>query len=725
MPHRISGREWFAIVALLLLAFALRTVDLTRVPPGLHNDEVVDIKITESVAGGRLTIFFPEDTGAEVLYYYFAAPFFILYSPLSTLYSPSSGSTAFAMRLPAIFLSMISICIIWALARRLLGPVVALTALTGFAIVFWPVEFGRIVLHVVMEVPLAALSAYCFWRAWSSGGNKPGFFRKTWFLWALSGLWLGLSINAYTAARILPLIFIAFGVYVLFVDRSEWRRWWGGVAIMLLVTAIVVLPLFLYLVQNPAADQLGFFDIDQPLVELRQGNLAPVIETSLQTLAMFAFVGDPLPYYDVPGRPVFEPVGALLLVTGLLIALRRWRQPEYAFIVLWFFLSLVPGALSQPAPNYTRTLGVQVVLFAVPGIAVAALLEWRNRVFSEKPGFWTYSVLALLFVGNLAWTVHDYFIVWPAMDIVRFWHQSGLKAVADRLQTDDETSPVAICVPDHLINEHDPWWKPAEQHMRYLLHRPDLLLRYYNCADTMIFIDGPARYAFPDVADVDALNQFPAYSQILAAADPDLDSLSERLGIIVRGDRMTTRSRIHAVLDQHLTEVAVESAVAWAPEADEADQPARVPISFAEYRRQDQVDFLGYTLSTSQSPNLPYSHTPTPSVSLKPGGSFDLVTYWRVTGDLPPALSQFTHVLNTDGGMIAQQDRLALTSASLRAGDIFVQIHRVTLPGDLAEGEYPLTIGLYRPSDGIRLGITQAGQPRGDRLWLKPVVVEE
>ena len=683
MSHRISGREWFVIIALLLLAFLLRTAALTRVPPGLHNDEVVDIKTTESVAGGRLAIFFPEDTGHEAVYYYFAAPFVRVF-----------GSTVFAMRLPTIFSSMISLCVIWALTRHLLGQVVALAALGGLAIVFLPVEFGRIVSHVVMEVPLAALAAYCFWRAWSGSG------RRALMLWALSGLWLGLAINAYTAARVLPAIFVTFGVYVLFVDRSEWRRWWRGIAITLTVAAVVALPLFLYLVQNPVADQLGFFDVDRPLVELRQGNLAPVIETLFKVLGMFAFVGDPLPYFDVPGRPVFEPVGALLLAAGLLIALWRWRQPEYAFVVLWFFLSLVPGVLSQPAPSYTRTIGVQVVLFAIPGIAIAALLDRRRNVI-------VYSALALLFIGNLVWTAHDYFIVWPAVDTVRFWHQSGLKAVADHLQGDDDTSPVAICVPDHLIDERDPWWKPAWQHMRYLLQRSDLSLRYYNCADTMVFIDGPARYAFPDVADMDALDQFPAYHHFLATASPGLEFLPDRLGVIVHNEHIPT-------LHQRMAAVAAGSTVAWAPEVGEVDQPARVPVNF-----EHRVEFLGYTLQPS-----PPALGGTEGGHLKPGASFDLVTYWRVTGGLPPQLSQFTHLLNADGAIITQQDRLALTSASLRAGDVFAQAHHLTLPGDLAEGEYPLTIGLYTP-DGTRLPITQAGQPRGDRLWLRPIVVEK
>jgi hypothetical protein len=253
-------------------------------------------------------------------------------------------------------------------------------------------------------------------------------------------------------------------------------------------------------------------------------------------------------------------------------------------------------------------------------------------------------------------------------------------------------------VPDHLIDEREPWWKPAWQHVRYLLHRPDLELRYYNCADAMVLVDGPARYAFPDAADVDALDQFPVYAQVLAAVETELDLLPDGLGVIVRAAPAP---------GQLLAEVAAGSAVAWAPEVGDVDPPAQVPVEFGDDR--GGVEFLGYRVSAS---------------SLKPGDSFDLVTYWRVASDLPPQLSQFTHVLDAGGGIVTQRDRLALTSASLRAGDVFVQTHRLTLPGDLEAGKYPLTIGLYTLPDGARLRITQAGQLRGDRLWLRPLVVE-
>ena len=410
-----------------------------------------------------------------------------------------------------------------------------------------------------------------------------------------------------------------------------------------------------------------------------------MIETSLRTLGMFAFVGDPLPYYDVPDRPVFEPFGALLLLAGLLIALYRWRQPLYAFIILWFFVSLAPGMLSQPAPNYTRTLGVQTVLFAMVGLGVAEVVKRFSRT-------WVYAGLALVFVGNLIWTTHDYFTLWPSIDTVRFWHQSGLKAVADEVQSDPATSPVVVCLPDYLIDEREPWWIPAWRHMRFLLNRPDVSVRYYNCADTLVLPEGAARYAFPDANDDATLEQFPIYRQFLAptpAAPSDRITLPDRLGVILKVDRSVTP------LDRQLT-LASYGQVFF----ENATKPTQVPIDLG-----GKINFLGYTQSRA-------------------GSELTLTTYWRVIDQLPPQLSQFTHILNAPGGIVTQADRLMLTSQSLRAGDVVAQIHHLTLPEKLSAGSYRIAIGLYTQPDGKRLPVMDNGQPRGDRLFLEPIEVK-
>jgi hypothetical protein len=473
---------------------------------------------------------------------------------------------------------------------------------------------------------------------------------------------------------------VLFGLYAALTYRAQWKRWLGSVAVVAGVSLLVAAPMFIYLGQHPEFDQLDFFDIDRPLTELKQGNLLPVIETSLRTVGMFAFVGDPLPYYDVPDRPVLEPFGSLLLLLGLLICVRNWRRPDYAFVFLWLFITLAPGMLSQPAPNYTRTLGAQTVLFIAIGLGAQTLLNrWRTPL--------VVGALGLIFAGNLLWTAHDYFTLWPSIDTVRFWHHSGLYAVANNVQASPDSSGVVVCLPDFLIDERELWWNPAPQHMRYLLHRDDVDVRFYNCADTLVLPDGPARYAFPDAADDAALTQFPIYQQFLRSATPDRLTLPDRLGVILKVDRSATS------LDQQLARAAQNKAF-YEGDAEAAQRPIDLG---------GKIGFVGYTLSRT-------------------GDDLTLMTYWRVTDQLPPQVSQFTHVLNDKGDIVTQADRLMVTSQSLQAGDVVAQIHHLTLPE--GTGTYRIAIGLYTQPDGKRLPVIDNGQPRGDRLFLEPLEVK-
>jgi hypothetical protein len=648
---------------MILLAFAVRVYDLHGTPPGLHIDELANVQMTETVTHGRFVIFFPENIGNEALYFYVAAPFMSLI-----------GKSLEALRLPPIFMSIVGLCVIWALTRRLFGPVAALVAMAGFAVTFWTLLTGRILVRTVLELPLAALSAYCFWRARSATG------RRTWIFFALSGLFAGLSIETYIASRALPVIFVAFGIYILLAHRSQWRFWLKGLAITLAVMALVALPLVLYLSQYTDGGKLSFFNINQPLLELQQGNFQPLLENVLNTLGVFAFTGEALPYYGIPGRPFLEPIGAALLVAGMIIAVWRWRKPEYAFLLLWFFLTLVPTMLSFPAPNSIRAIGAQVVVFIFIGIAVAALVRrWPNK--------FVYAGLIAVLAFNVVWTARDYFVVWPSLPETRFWQLAGMRGLADHLQRDPDTSAVAVCAPDQLIYEADRWWEPAWKLMRFLLVRPDLALRYYNCADTLLVPAGTARYAFPDAVDEATLQQFPIYTRFLAAAQPDRTELPDRLGVILTAD-------LQAALAQPLS-IAAQSTV----KLDAANETAALPIDLG-----GKVEFLGYTLSQT-------------------GRDAELITYWRVMDQLPPQLSQFTHVMNGQGDIVTQQDRLMLTSQSLRPGDVFAQIHRLTLPADVPPGSYPIAIGLYTQPDGKRLPIGTDQQPRGDRLFLQSLRV--
>src|SRR5512136_757133 len=155
--RRLGHAELASVIGLLLLAAVLRLYRLQDYPAGYHNDEVALAHAVETAMGGRLAIFFPQDTGHEALYMYWSAPFGVVL-----------GHTVFALRLPSAFLMMIALCAVWALTRRLFGPLPAGVALGAMSVSWWSILLGRVTLHVVAVVPTLALAMYFFCRAaWS------------------------------------------------------------------------------------------------------------------------------------------------------------------------------------------------------------------------------------------------------------------------------------------------------------------------------------------------------------------------------------------------------------------------------------------------------------------------------------------------------------------------------------------------------------------------------
>ncbi len=83
-----------------------------------------------------------------------------------------------------------------------------------------------------------------------------------------------------------------------------------------------------------------------------------------------------------PNRPVFpEMIGQWLFLGGVIVAFTRLRQPRYVLALLWIGVMLIPTIVTTGAPNFTRTLGALPMVFAMPGIAVEALLFWAPRLF--------------------------------------------------------------------------------------------------------------------------------------------------------------------------------------------------------------------------------------------------------------------------------------------------------------------------------------------------------
>src|SRR5512138_3595101 len=100
MAQRHARFFWLLIVTLLVAAF-LRLWHIDTLPSGLHYDEAADTIIAQQIARGESApVFVAAYTGKEVLFFYWAA-----------LWMKFIGPSAFAMRLAAAMLGVLTVAV--------------------------------------------------------------------------------------------------------------------------------------------------------------------------------------------------------------------------------------------------------------------------------------------------------------------------------------------------------------------------------------------------------------------------------------------------------------------------------------------------------------------------------------------------------------------------------------------------------------------------------------
>jgi hypothetical protein len=193
--------------------------------------------------------------------------------------------------------------------------------------------------------------------------------------------------------------------------------------------------MFLAIAQLPGGeDRLQV--VGAPLAQLLEGEPRLAVETTIATLGMFTFSGDPEWLYNLSGRPVFDWLTGGMFYIGVASALWRWRDTAYGFSLIWLLGGLAPAFASLPAASFGHSIVAQPVVFMLAAVGAVTLMR-RHRTLL-LPGF------ALLIMLNAGLTLHAYFGEWNQDRRVRFLYHAHVHEVADWLNAHPEVSDVAI-----------------------------------------------------------------------------------------------------------------------------------------------------------------------------------------------------------------------------------------------------------------------------------------
>lgn len=679
---RSSGRwEVVLLVAILLLAVFFRLYRLEAAPPGLQHDEVFHGHDAYTVLLGAHRIYFESNAGNEPLFVYLVAGTIALF-----------GTNYLGIRLAAVLCGLVTIIFAYLLARKAFGYGVALLTSAGLAVSFWPVFMSRVGLRAASLPPMAAAAAYFFW----AGLKQPTIGRRWWVHFALAGVFLGGTLYTYPASRMIPLAFLLFVLYLALFHRPLLRERWKDILLSFALAALVVVPIGGYIWTHPRAD-VRVQQLSQPLGLLARGDPHLVIRSTLDTLKMFTFRGDPVWRYNLAGRPVFEPVSGALFYLGLALALLRWRDPRYAFLVLWLPIALVPSMITDSAPSFLRASGAMPVAYVFPALAIEAAWRWLEGRFGQRARYGLAVALLLLLAGNAWWTYHDYFTVWAQQPEVRFVYQTDLTEAARYLDESDITD--TVCISSSSPHDLDPF-------IFDFTLKKQRKIKWYDGPYGLVFPGGGERalYIFPASTPLHPGLQEKFFQAAHLAEERRFPDGTLAFSAYELEAREVLQARIKALQDS--------SSAVWSPEVQFLPgdpQGLRHPVAFpVDFNHQ--LEFLGYELADD---------------TLAPGEWVHLTTYWRVLQDVasPLPLAIFVHLLDSQSTVWGGKDTLSVATAGWEAGDIFAQVHHFPLPSDIPAGQYQVEIGVYSRMDMQRFNIFEEGQPVADRLLLEPISV--
>jgi len=688
-PSGITNFKFVPLVlAILLLAAAFRLVGITSAPPGWRDDELLDVMMNSRVGADFHPVYFAEQEGHEPLQHYLTAGLYRL-----------MGTNLVSHRWLVAMSGLLSVALAVPLGRRLFGRPVGVGGAALLAVGVWPLMYARFGLRHTLLVPLMMACWYALLRGLDvrepQSNDACEQRQRRWaapFIWA--GVALGLSLLTYFAARVMPAMILALGFYGLL---ARWKRQkLAGLALTLLVGGIIAAPMFVAIARLPGGEE-RLDIVGAPLLELLAGDPRLALQTTLDTLGMFTFVGDPEWLYNLSGRPVFDWLTGGLFYLGVASAVWRCKmRMGFAFSLIWLLGGLGPAFVSLPAASFGHTIGAQPVVYLLAALGVKTLVGGllgsaelnRGSLWSvsdratrrarsgdrpEPPSLrgwilarrvWLFqrptlmAALALLVLLNAGLTLRDYFGEWNHNRWVRFFYHADIHELALWLNSDRGVDDLAIT---SLVTQQAVDGVALELDLQR-----EVRARRFDPVGAMVW---PAEGGV--IVVTTAVNRTPLLDELLAG------------GVIIQ--------------DQRSAE-GTTGFVAYRLARPQRDQ---TPIACFD----GGLVLLDWELLPAED-----------GVAVR--------TWWRVEQDGPAPVKQFVHFMR-NGEMAAGADRFDAYAPSLRAGDLIMQqVHAVLSPG-----WYTLELGLYDPDTQARWPVIgeDVREPQSndaDRLLLGPVLVD-
>jgi 4-amino-4-deoxy-L-arabinose transferase-like glycosyltransferase len=367
---KTNQMEILLVAALVLLAFVIRSYDLTKHPYPWSGDEASVGMEGLRILKGEVTNFFEAGWSGQPNWS------FVPTAVSEIIF----GKTILAVRIVSVIEGTLAVFFLYLLARELFGKTIA--ALASAFLVALPVhlQFSRIGVNNIIDSMNICLVVWLVVRAIRKG-------RIIDYTWA--GIVSGLAFYTYVGSRLVTIIAIGVIGYTILRQRGYLRSNIKQLAVFVVGLLFTLAPLGYYFFSHPdifmtRLGQESIFlnhwlvntarDSGQPVSAILWKQFTDTVLVYISQPAIGNFLNFPIPYLTI--------LGSIFFIFGMGYAFTKVVQTRMVILLAWFWSDVIIGGvltLSPPANTRLVMSNPAVAIFLALGIFYMTdlLLRWK------------------------------------------------------------------------------------------------------------------------------------------------------------------------------------------------------------------------------------------------------------------------------------------------------------------------------------------------------------
>ena len=365
---KANRTEFLFLLVVIVIAFALRTMDLVDHPYPWSGDEASIGTEAGRILSGEITNFFETGWSSQPNWSFLA----------TALTETIFGKNILAVRIPSALAGTLAVFVLYLAARELFHPGIGLLAAGFLATLPYHVHFSRIGVHNVVD---SLMSALIFWLiARGMKTDDPRYYYS-------AGAVGGLCIYTYAGTR---LALILGGLAILFLivrQKSYLFAHWKHLIAFAVGIIISAAPQAAFFARHPDIfiGRLGqegiLFNGWLTQQAAQTGKSVWEILLNQFTRTIMVFIASPAPgnFFNSP-IPYLTVFGSILFLLGMGYALAFGLEPRHFMILTWFWaVVLFGGILTLNPPANTRLLMTTPAVSLFMALGAYKVMEYLQR----------------------------------------------------------------------------------------------------------------------------------------------------------------------------------------------------------------------------------------------------------------------------------------------------------------------------------------------------------